>query len=115
MKLEPNRGEVWLADLDPVIGREQAGVRPVLVVSANLFNQGPGGMVFVIPLTRKDRGVSLHVAIHPPEGGLKHTSFALCDKMRSVSVLRLMAKPWGRVSQQTLIEVEERLTALLEL
>ena len=110
-----NRGEIWLANLDPVVGHEQAGKRPVLIVSTDLFNHGAGAMVFVVPLTRTDRGISLHIAIHPPEGGLKHTSFALCDKLRSVSTLRLKGQPWGRVSQQTLADVEEVLRTLLEL
>ena len=47
----PARGEVWLADLNPVRGHEQAGRRPVLVVSEDLFNQGPAGLAVVLPLT----------------------------------------------------------------
>ncbi len=40
----PGRGEVWLADLNPTRGHEQAGRRPVLVVSEDLFNRGPAGV-----------------------------------------------------------------------
>ena len=44
----PNRGEIWLADLNPTRGHEQAGARPVLIISTNAFNHGPAGLVFVI-------------------------------------------------------------------
>ena len=47
----PGRGEVWLADLYPTRGHEQAGRRPVLVVSEDLFNRGPAGLVIVLPTT----------------------------------------------------------------
>ncbi len=36
------RGEVWLANLDPVVGNEQAGKRPILIVSVDFFNEGGG-------------------------------------------------------------------------
>ena len=65
----PNRGEVWWADLDPGKGHEQGGRRSVLVVSTNYFNSGPAGLVLVIPLTRTDRRIPIHVPIQPPEGG----------------------------------------------
>ncbi|MDX2212140.1 MAG: type II toxin-antitoxin system PemK/MazF family toxin [Oculatellaceae cyanobacterium bins.114] len=41
------RGQVWLADLNPVKGHEQAGKRPCLIISVDLFNQGPAGLVVV--------------------------------------------------------------------
>jgi mRNA interferase MazF len=48
----PNRGEIWLADLNPTRGHEQAGARPVLIISTDPFNYGPAGLVFVLPLTK---------------------------------------------------------------
>lgn len=110
----PQRGEIWLADLAPTRGHEQSGQRPVLVLSEDLFNQGPAELVVVLPLTSTDRGVPLHVAIHPPEGGLKHSSIVLCDAIRSVAKERLL-KPWGVVSTATLEQVEDRLRILLGL
>ena len=64
----PNRGEIWLADLNPTRGHEQAGARPVLIISTDPFNHGPAGLVFVLPLTRTDRRIPIHVLIDPPEG-----------------------------------------------
>jgi mRNA-degrading endonuclease toxin of MazEF toxin-antitoxin module len=43
----PARGEVWLADLDPAYGHEQAGRRPVLVISVDSFNAGASGLAVI--------------------------------------------------------------------
>ena len=69
----PNRGEIWLADLNPTRGHEQAGARPVFIISTNTFNHGPADLVFVLPLTRTDRHIPIHVPIDPPEGGMPWT------------------------------------------
>src|SRR5262245_20735332 len=111
----PSRGEIWLADLDPTRGHEQAGPRPVLIVSADLFNHGPAHLVFVAPLTRTNRGVPFHVPINPPEGGVRTRSFILCDAVVSISTDRLSGQRWGVVSASSLAGVEERLRVLLEL
>ena len=69
----PARGEVWLVDLNPTRGREQAGRRPVLVVSVDTFNRGPADLVVILPITSRQKGIASHVAIDPPEGGVKST------------------------------------------
>ena len=106
---------MWSADLSPTVGREQTGDRPVLVISTDAFNHGPATLIFVLPLTRTNRSVPLHVLLEPPEGGLKTTSYILCDALRSVSKERLRGQAWGRVSPQTLSLVEDKLRILLEL
>ena len=111
----PSRGEIWLADLDPIRGHEQAGTRPVVIISSDMFNHGPARLVFVAPLTRTDRGVPFHVPIDPPEGGVRARSFILCDMVRSISTDRLSGQPFGVISVATLAEVEDRLRVLLEL
>ncbi|MCL4863684.1 MAG: type II toxin-antitoxin system PemK/MazF family toxin [Caldilineaceae bacterium] len=111
----PRRGEIWLADLNPTRGHEQAGRRPVLVVSTDGFNHGPASLVFVLPLTRTDRGIPIHVAVEPPEGGLTARSFILCDALRSIAKERLIEQPWGIVSRQTMRKVEDVLRILLDL
>ena len=111
----PTRGEVWLADLNPTRGHAQAGRRPVLVVSEDLFNRGPAGLAIVLPMTSTVRDVPrLHVPISPPEGGVKSRAAILCEAVRSVSVERLVAR-WGAVDRQTMSAVEDRLRILLRL
>ena len=115
MVILPRRGELWLADLQPTKGHEQTGRRPVLIVSANEFNFGPATLVFALPLTRTERQIPFHIAVDPPEGGLKARSFILCDSLRSISRERLGSAPWGNVSPTTLDKVEYALRILLEL
>ena len=115
MAVQPSRGEIWTAALNPTRGHEQAGERPVLIVSTNLFNHGPADLVFVLPLTRTDRRIPIHIPIDPPEGGVRARSFILCDALRSIAKERLGARPWGVVSAQTMAQVEDCLRTLLEL
>lgn len=111
-----NRGEIWLADFDPTRGHEQGRSRPALVISTNDFNNGPAGLVVVVPLTTRERArIPLRVQIDPPDGGVRETSWALCEAVRSISTERLMGERWGVVSARTLATVEHRLRALLEL
>ncbi len=110
----PARGEVWLADLSPTRGHEQAGRRPVLVVSEDLFNRGAAGLVIVLPMTSTIRKVPSHVPVSPPEAGVKNQTAILCEAVRSVSVERLVVR-WGAVQRQTMAAVEDRLRILLRL
>jgi mRNA interferase MazF len=110
----PSRGEVWLVNLNPTQGREQAGTRPALVVSVDLFNHGPAGLVIVLPITSQDKRIPFHVAVNPPEGGLTSQSFIKCEDIRSVAKGRLIDH-WGAVSQRTLSDVEDRIRILIGL
>jgi len=112
---QPARGEIWTTDLDPTRGHEQAGQRPVLIVSTNRFNQGPADLVLIVPLTRTARHIPFRVQVDPPEGGLTDRSYILCDAVRSVAKERLRGHAWGAVSAQTLAQVEDYLRVLLEL
>lgn len=109
-----SRGEVWLVDLNPTRGHEQAGTRPALVVSADEFNHGPAGLVIVAPMTTRERGIPLHVSVDPPEGGLDRRSFIKCEHVRSVSEQRLVRR-FGVVSPETLALVADRLRIVLDL
>jgi mRNA interferase MazF len=98
-----------------VVGHEQGGTRPVLVVSGDAYNAGPSELVVVVPITgRLKCRVPMHVEVDPPEGGLRLKSAILCDAVRSISRQRLES-PWGTVSEIVLGEVAERLAALLDL
>lgn len=110
----PSRGEVWVVELDPARGHEQRGTRPALVVSTDAFNNGPAGLVLVAPMTTRDRRIPVRVRIDPPEGGVRETSFVMCEMTRSVSRERLV-RWWGTVEVTTLATVADRLRVLLEL
>jgi mRNA interferase MazF len=110
----PLRGEVWDVILDPVVGREQAAARPALVISVDLFNEGPADLVVVIPITRTARRIRWHVPVSPPEGGLVVDSYIQCENLRSVSRQRLRRRR-GCVAEDTILQVEDRLHILMGL
>jgi mRNA interferase MazF len=110
----PSRGEVWYADLDPIRGHEQAGRRPVLVVSVDGLNHGLADLVIVVPITSKQKGIPSHISIDPPDGGLRQRSYALSEAVRSVARERL-TKRLGAVSEAVMRRVETALRLLLGL
>lgn len=116
MATVPNlaRGEIWLADLNPIRGHEQAGRRPVLIVSVDPFNQSRADLVVVIPITSTLRNIPWHIVIRPPEGGLTNPSALLCEAVRSISKERLLTR-WGAATPATLALVEDRLRMLMGL
>src|SRR5437773_10070093 len=100
----PSRGEVWLAEPPRQLqGREQYGARPVLVVSADAINSGPSRLCVVVPFTTRDRGIALHVAVEPPEGGLTEHSVLLPEQVHAAYQGRLVQR-LGRVSDETIID-----------
>lgn len=111
---DPGRGQIWLANLGTTRGHEQAGRRPVVVLSVDAFNAGPAGLVIVLPCTSKIRNVRAHIPVHPPEGGLHLPSAILCDAIRSVTTDCLIDL-WGDVSPTTLAKVEDTVRVLLGL
>ena len=111
---EPSRGEVWDLYFDSTTGHEQAGPRPALILSEDIFNEGPADMVVVAPITRTQRKIRWHVAVAAPEGGLSSESFIQCEDVRSVSKQRLRRRR-GRVSPPVMQQVEDRLRILLGL
>lgn len=111
---QPSRGEIWLADLNPTRGREQAGQRPLLIVSEDIFNHGPADLVIICPLTSTLRRIPAHIRVTPPEGGLRMPSAILCDAVRTIAKTRLSHR-WGLVAPDTMAQVEDRLRILLGL
>jgi len=101
----PHCGDVWDAYLDPVVGREQGGRRPVIVVSNDDLNTSPSELCWIVPVTSRDRGVWAHPQIPENEGGLARPSFILCDQLRAISHDRLK-RFRGRVSAETLDRIK---------
>lgn len=86
------QGEIWYANLNPSEGSEQAGIRPVVVVSGNLLNQHLP-IVIVVPLTTKIKKYKGNPVLIPtPTNGLPSESEMLVFHIRSVSKDRLVRK-----------------------
>lgn len=111
---QPLRGEIWLTTLGPTVGREQAGTRPALIISDDLFNQSHAELVVVLPITSKSKGIRSHVPVSPPEGGLKVASYIKCEDVRSISIQRFRRR-LGKITARTMNEVETRLRIILAL
>ena len=111
---EPKRGEVWNANFSPTKGREQKGYRPALILSDDRLNSSPAELVIAVPITTTRRGVPWHVQINAPDGGLRETSYALCEQVRAISKGRLRGRR-GVLQGPALKEVEDRLWVLLGL
>ena len=105
------QGEIWYVDLNPVKGSEQAGFRPVVIVSGNLMNAYLK-VVICCPLTTKVKKYKGNVVLTPSLGnGLKETSEILNFHVRSISKDRLIQKA-GQISIK---ELEETLKGLNEI
>lgn len=103
-----------LADLGEPVGHEQALRRPVVVVSAEPWLESNPPVIAVIPVTRTQRGRSTHVEIETGVSGLKATSYAKCEDIRSISPLRLQ-RQFGRVDEVVLIRIDTILRRILGL
>lgn len=103
-----------MADLDPIRGHEQAGRRPVLIVSADDFNSSPAGLVVVCPITSKGKNIRSHIAVEPATTGLKTKSYIISEQPRTISKDRL-GKRVGQAPQSAMEQVEHVLRILLDL
>ncbi len=76
----PTRGDVILLSLDPTLGHEQAGTRPTVVLSPDLYNKA-SGLCLVCPITSQVKGYPFEV---PIEGTRKTSGVVLADQIRSI-------------------------------
>ncbi|MFF2123580.1 type II toxin-antitoxin system PemK/MazF family toxin [Kitasatospora sp. NPDC058184] len=108
--------QVWMADLSPVIGSEQAGRRPCVVVSSPLFASFPTAMAIVVPLTTQDRGLPHHVPVTSSRSGLNRPSWARTDDLRTISEQRLIgSRPLGTVTDKEADEIRTYLRLMIDL
>jgi len=103
------RGEIYFVNLNPVKGREQAGHRPVLVLSIDAINKLP--LVVTVVVGTKGANISrdypTNVRVNSAESGLPMETVFLCFQVRSLDPKRFSDKPAGRVSGETLRQIED--------
>jgi mRNA interferase MazF len=105
------RGEVIWADLDPTRGREQAGKRPVLVISHEVFNQR-SGTVIAMAITSQPQRAGFPLTLELKTGNLPKRSWIKISQVRTLSTERLGAKI-GRVSPEELEQLVEGLNEIV--
>lgn len=113
--MEVIRGDIFIADLDPVIGSEQGGVRPVVIVQNDRGNRF-SPTVIAAAMTSKLGKTDLptHVWVSARESGLKWDSLVLCEQLRTLEKRRLRAKA-GHIEGLSLCRVDAALMAAMGL
>ena len=109
------RGDVYMAGLDPVIGSEQGGFRPVVIIQNDTGNlHAP--TVIAVPVTSSAGKPRLptHAPLAAGEGGLWRDSIALCEQVRTLEKSRLHRR-LGSLDGQSLRGVERALKVSLDM
>jgi mRNA interferase MazF len=103
------RGEIYFVSLNPVQGREQAGTRPVLVLSVDAINRLPLVVTVVVGTKGSNlaRDYPTNVRVPPAESGLPIETVFLGFQLRSLDPGRFPATPAGRLSDAYLAQVED--------
>lgn len=103
------RGDIYFVNLNPVKGREQAGTRPVLVLSNDPINGQPLVVTVVIGTKgdRVTRDYKTNVRASPAASGLPQETVFLCFQLRSLDPARFPAQRAGQITGTVLAQVEE--------
>ena len=105
------RGEIRWADLNPVRGREQAGQRPVLILSQDVFNER-SGTVITVALTSQPQRAGFPLTLELHARGLPKKSWVKISQIRTLAVERL-GKVIGRASPEETAQVVEGLNEII--
>ena len=105
------RGDVYWADLNPVIGSEQGGLRPVLVLSHNVFNER-SGTVIAVALTSQPQRAGYPLTLELSGTKLPKKSWVKISQIRTLSVKRIRKKI-SKVSEEELAMIVEGLNEII--
>lgn len=105
------RGEIRWADLNPVRGHEQAGLRPVLILSHDVFNER-SGTVIAVAITSQPQRAGFPLTLELRTGTLPKQSWIKISQIRTLSIERI-GKLIGRASEEELSQVIEGLNELI--
>ncbi len=105
------RGDIRWADLNPVRGHEQAGLRPVLVLSHDIFNEC-SGTVIAMALTSQPQRAGFPLTLELKTGRLPKRSWVKISQIRTLSVERI-GKKIGRSSPEELVQIIEGLNEII--
>lgn len=105
------RGDIVWADLEPTQGNEQAGLRPVLILSHDVFNER-SGTVIAVALTSQPQKAQFPLTLELSHLKLPKKSWVKISQIRTLSVLRLKKKI-ARVTPEVLSQVFEGLSEII--
>lgn len=113
--MQVKRGDIFYADLSPVVGSEQGGLRPVLVVQNNVGNKySPTIIICAITSQINKAKLPTHLEVSAKQYGLQKDSVILMEQVRTIDKKRLREK-LGTVSDKKMLEVDNCLKVSLAL
>lgn len=114
MKEKFKRGDVLLVNLDPTVGSEQKGTRPVVVIQNDVGNEY-SPLIIIAAITSKVKKIfDIHVHVFPPEGGLAKESIVLLNQIRTIDKSRVIKKK-GTFSKEIVRKINNALKISLDL
>ncbi len=109
-KLNIRRGDIYYADLSPVIGSEQGGVRPVLIVQNDVGNRfSPTVIAAAITSQRAKANLPTHIMLHAENTGLSRDSIVLLEQIRTIDKHRLKER-MGRLDHTSMTQIDQALS-----
>ena len=111
MKEEIKRGQIYMADLNPVIGSEQGGIRPVVIIQNDMGNRYSPTIIVAAITGRVKKKLPTHIKLNTT--GLTKESTALLEQIRTLDKTRLLEK-LGEVSVEELNQITEALRVSID-
>jgi mRNA interferase MazF len=105
------RGDIWWANLDPVRGHEQAGTRPVLIISHDVFNER-SGTVIALAMTSQPPSAGYPLTYALADGTLAKPSWVKISQIRTLSIQRLSNRA-GSVDPEDLADIIDGLNEII--
>ena len=108
--LNVKRGEIYYADLSPVIGSEQGGIRPVLIVQNDVGNKySPTVIAAAITSQKEKANLPTHIKVEAEDCGLSKDSIVLLEQVRTIDKKRLREK-MGTLDIEAMGQVDRALS-----
>lgn len=105
--MEIKRGQIYYADLSPVIGSEQGGMRPVLIIQNDIGNRYSPTVIAAVVTSRKTKAnIPTHCWLNKGEGGLVCESMVELEQVRTIDKKRLK-ELMGQLSNERMVEVDK--------
>ena len=107
--MQVKRGEIYYADLSPVVGSEQGGMRPVLIVQNDVGNKfSPTVIAAAITSQRFKTNLPTHIQVNADECGLAKDSIVLLEQVRTIDKQRLKER-MGNLDEKDMSRIDKAL------
>lgn len=104
------RGDIYYADLSPVVGSEQGGIRPVLIVQNDIGNRFSPTVIAAAITSQRDKAkLPTHIKLNSVESGLARDSIVLLEQIRTIDKQRLKEK-LGKLDETSMELVNQALS-----